>query len=78
MITTENTEHTEKEAEIRFIDLQLAVATLKPGDRLVISCDRFLSQTASNEIGKLVSQWAPGIPVLVMDGGMKLGVISNG
>lgn len=63
--------------EIRFIDLHLAVATLKPGDRLVLSYPLHLPCAVIDQLKKQMAEWAPGVPVIVLDAGLKLGVVSS-
>lgn len=48
---------------------------LRPGDRLVITCALRLSQAESARIVALMEQWALGVPTLILDGGMTLGVV---
>jgi hypothetical protein len=48
---------------------------LKPGDRLVLTCKGHVSMEMADRIKAYVDKWAPGVPVLVLDDNMRLGVV---
>jgi len=48
---------------------------LKPGDRLVLTCKGRVSRDMADLIKAQVNKWAPGVPVLVLDESMRLGVV---
>ncbi len=45
---------------------------LRPGDRLAIFCNDRLNREEKERIIYRVKRWAPGVDVLVIDGGMQL------
>jgi len=60
--------------EIRFLgDLQRIKA--EPGDVFVLQCDGFLSDKSVSYISERFDALFPGHQVMVLDGGMKLGVV---
>lgn len=65
--------------EIRFLG-DLERLELKPGDRFVLSCDGKIS---AENVARIQALWrefagedAHRFPLLILDGGMKLGVIA--
>ena len=50
---------------------------MEPGDTLVLSADRCLSKDQRDSLRSLLAQQFPGNKCLVVDGGMKLGVIAK-
>jgi len=51
---------------------RIKMIRLRPGDRLVVSCGYQLSRENKERIITRVNKWAPGVDVLVLDGGMQL------
>ncbi|TXI03391.1 MAG: hypothetical protein E6Q76_13930 [Rhizobium sp.] len=49
----------------------------RPGDRLVLRCKRVMSREQLQSIREAFDRFAPGIPVLVLDGDMSLDVLSE-
>lgn len=61
--------------EIRILEGTLAKLEVKPGDTLVLMCDRHLSQQNLVRMFEQMKTHFPDMKCLVLDGGMKLGVV---
>jgi hypothetical protein len=61
--------------KIELIEGEIASVSLKPGDRLVVMSETTLSLDAITQMQESLKRWAPDYPVLVMDNGLRLGVI---
>lgn len=55
--------------------VNLAVLSLQPDDALVFMADKAISLDIQTRIVEAVKQWLPGHEVLVLDCGIKLGVV---
>ena len=49
----------------------------KPGDKLVLRVDRPMSCDAMGRIAKVFEEFAPGVPVLILEPGMSFEVLSE-
>ncbi|SMQ65890.1 hypothetical protein SAMN06295905_1342 [Devosia lucknowensis] len=50
----------------------------KPGDKAVLMASRCISHEQGRRIHEAWERYAPGVPLLVLDDGMKLGLIREG
>ncbi len=61
--------------QIRYVDI--AKLDLKPGDRLVVKVQGHISEEGEATIKAEIARFAPGVPVLVIEGGVDLAVLSE-
>lgn len=65
------------EDEIRFIgDMQRL--ELKPGDSLVVKAMGIISRDTAERIESMLSKKFPGVPIVVLDAGLEIGVLGKG
>src|SRR4051812_32747439 len=57
------------------LNTQLAVLKVEPGDRLVVTSDRPLASDVKDNLCSRLSAWAAGVPVVILDAGLKLGAL---
>lgn len=54
---------------------RIQAISLGPNDRLAVYYSRHLSSQAVENIQRYMNTWAPGVPVVVLQDGMQLGVL---
>ncbi len=62
--------------KIRYLDVPLAVASLKPGDVVVIHSPRPLSKDVHDRLKAKVEEEFPGHKAMILCDGLKLGILS--
>jgi hypothetical protein len=50
---------------------------IKPGDKLVLRVDAPISDEMATRLRKHLEGFAPGVPVLILDSGMSLDILSE-
>lgn len=68
---------TTAQVSVRLVEAQIARVALHPGDKLVVLCERPLSEEELRAVFSAIQDWAPGIPTLILDGGYQLAVVSG-